>query len=328
MNFSDPGGWPDADALRSARLRIDGRIVRTPVLTSRTLDEKCGCRLFFKAENLQRVGAFKARGAANAVLSLPDSDAEAGVVTHSSGNHGAALAWAAASRGVPATIVMPETASRAKVENVRRYGGTIAFCRPTLEDREAVAARILTEAGGVLVHPFDDWRVIEGQATAAMEMLDEIPDLDAIVVPIGGGGLISGTCLAVGHAAPGVRVYGVEPENAAEAAAFINAGQRIEGYRIGPGIADGLMATLSPRTFAVIRERVEGIVTVSDAETIAAMRLVWMVLKSLVEPSAAVVVAALLEGRIPLQGQRVGVILSGGNVDLDRLPWPTQERVS
>lgn len=312
---------PDAEVLRQARARISPELNRTPVLSSRTINGLCGGEVFFKCENMQRVGAFKARGAMNAVLSLSDEEAERGVVTHSSGNHGAALAFAAARRGIPATVVVPNTASRAKIENVKRYGGQVEFCEPTLVDREAVASRMLESTGGVLVHPYDDFRVVAGQGTAAMEFIEEVDGLDMLVTPVGGGGLISGTCLAARIFGYGIQVYGVEPEAADEAARSLQAGHLTA---LGPDpetIADGLLANVSERTFGIIRDHVAGIVTVSDTETIHAMRLVWMVLKTLIEPSAAVAVAALLEGRIDVRNKRVGLIISGGNVDLDHLPW-------
>jgi threonine dehydratase len=312
---------PDAEVLRRTRARISPELNRTPVLSSRTINGLCGGEVFFKCENMQRVGAFKARGAMNAVLSLADEEAGRGVVTHSSGNHGAALAFAAARRGIPATVVVPNTASRAKIENVKRYGGQVEFCKPTLVDREEVANRLLEATGGVLVHPYDDFRVIAGQGTAAMEFIEEVDELDMLVAPVGGGGLISGTCLAAKIFGRGIQVYGVEPEAANEAARSLQAGHLTV---LGPDpetIADGLLANVSGKTFAIIRDHVAGIVTVSDAETIRAMRLIWMVLKTLIEPSAAVAVAALLERRIDVRNKRVGLIISGGNVDLDHLPW-------
>jgi threonine dehydratase len=312
---------PDAEVLRRARVRTSPLLNRTPVLSSRTINGLCGGEIFFKCENMQRVGAFKARGALNAVLSLSDEEAGRGVVTHSSGNHGAALAFAASCRSIPATVVVPNTASRAKIENVKRYGGRIEFCEPTLEDREKVANRLLERTGGVLVHPYDDFRVVAGQGTATMEFVEEVDELDMLVTPVGGGGLISGTCLAAKAFGRGIRVYGVEPEAADEAARSLQA-----GHLTAPGpdpatVADGLLARVSKRTFGIIRDHVAGIVTVSDPETIRAMRLVWMVLKTLIEPSAAVAVAALLEGRIDVRNKRVGVVISGGNLDLDHLPW-------
>jgi threonine dehydratase len=321
VNPSETGTIPDAEALGQARERISPELIRTPVLSSRTINALCGGEVYFKCENMQRVGAFKARGAMNAVLSLSDEEAGRGVVTHSSGNHGAALAFAAARRGIPATVVVPETASQTKIENVRRYGGQVEFCKPTLADREKVASRLLESTGGVLIHPYDDFRVIAGQGTAAMEFIEEVDKLDLLVTPIGGGGLISGTCLAAKAFGRGIEVYGVEPEEADEAARSLLAGQLTA---LGPApatIADGLLANVSERTFGIIRDHVGGIATVSDLETIRAMRFVWMVLKTIIEPSAAVAVAALLEGRIDVRNKRAGVILSGGNVDLDHLPW-------
>jgi threonine dehydratase len=315
------GTVPNTEVLRQARARISPELKRTPVLSSRTINRLCGGEVFFKCENMQRVGAFKARGALNAVLSLSEKEALRGVVTHSSGNHGAALAYAASLRDITATIVVPNTASQTKVENVKRYGGQVEFCEPTLEDREKVSNQLLESTGGVLIHPFDDFRVVAGQATAAMEFIEEVEGLELLVTPIGGGGLISGTCLAAKYFGRGIAVHGVEPEGADEAARSFQAG-RLTTFESNPvTIADGLLAHVSELTFGVIRDHVEGIAAVSDAETIHAMRLVWMVLKIVIEPSAAVAVAALLEGRIDVRNKRVGLIISGGNVDPDHLPW-------
>jgi threonine dehydratase len=318
---SETGTIPNAEALRQARERITPELNRTPVLSSRTINAMCGGEIYFKCENMQQVGAFKARGAINAVFSLSDEEAVRGVVTHSSGNHGAALAFAAARRGISATVVVPETASQTKIENIKRYGGRVEFCGPTLADREKVAGRLLESTGGVLIHPYDDCRIIAGQSTAAMEFIEQVDELDLLVTPVGGGGLISGTCLAVKESGRGIEIYGVEPDAADEAARSLLVGHLTTLGSNPKTIADGLLANVSERTFGIIRDHVAGIVTVSDAETIRAMRFVWMVLKTVIEPSAAVAVAALLEGRIEVRNKRVGVILSGGNVDLDHLPW-------
>ncbi len=308
-----------ADVL-DARRRIAPYVRRTPVLTSTLLDRAVGAQLFFKCENLQHVGAFKARGATNAVMALPDDVARRGVVTHSSGNHGAALAFAAALRGIPAWIVMPENAPAAKQANVRSHGGTIRFCAPNLAARESTCADVQRETGATLVHPFDDNQVIAGQGTAALELLDEVPDLDAVVAPCGGGGLLSGTAIAVRGTRPGARVYGAEPRGADDAQRSLQAG-RVLPQEDPRTIADGLRTSLAERTFAVLSRDVEAIATASEEAIIAAMRQSWEALRVIVEPSSSVPLACLVEGTLELAGKRVGIILTGGNVDLDRLPW-------
>jgi len=350
MNFRVPASipsLPDLAAIREAARRIAPHVHRTPVVTSRTLDRMTGARLWFKCENLQRAGAFKIRGAANAVLSLSDEEAARGVVTHSSGNHGAALALAASLRGIPAWVVMPEDAPRVKRAAVEGYGATVVPCEPTAAAREEAAARVREETGAAMVHPYDDERVIAGQGTAALELLEQVaaaeapgwrmgdggtdgagPPLDLVVVPVGGGGLAAGTAIAVAGAAPGVRVAGAEPAAADDAARSLAAGRRIPNP---PGrvetLADGLKASLSERTFRALADGLSAIATVDEEAIAEAARTVWERMKLVVEPSAAVPVAALLAGALPLPERadggpaRVGVILSGGNADLDRLPW-------
>ena len=324
---------PDAAAVRAAAARIAPWVRRTPVLASASLDAAAGGRIHFKCEPFQRTGSFKFRGASNAVLSLSEEEARRGVVTHSSGNHGAALALAARLRGIPAWVVMPEGAPAVKRAAVEGYGARVVLCAPNAEARAETAARLEREIGAVLVHPYDDPRVIAGQGSAALELLEEIPDLDLVVAPVGGGGLLSGTAIAAGAtagaggpggAAAAVEVLGAEPAAADDAARSLAAG-RIEP--VSPvtaerpaTIADGLRSGLCPRTFAVIHARVARIVTVPEAAIAAAMRTVWERLKVVIEPSAAVAAAAVL-GTGLAAGRRVGVILSGGNVDLDRLPW-------
>lgn len=312
---------PALSDVRAAATRIAPWVARTPVLRSRTLDGLAGATLFFKCENFQRIGAFKARGAHNAVLSLQADLLPRGVVTHSSGNHAAALALAARNVGTRAYIAMPRGAPKAKVASVERLGGEIVFCEPTLPAREACCAEIQARTGATLVHPYDDWRVIVGQGTAALELIEEVPGLDAVVTPVGGGGLLAGT--AIVGAASGVEVYGAEPAAADDAYRSFTTGTR-QPLLKADTIADGLRASLGERPFAVIREHVRGITTVSEDEIVAAMRLVWEVMKIIIEPSSAVPVAALLGDRSPLAGKRVGVILTGGNVDLDALPWARQ----
>jgi threonine dehydratase len=318
MSTDTPGlTW---DLIQQARARIAGRVHRTPVMTSETLDSLSSARLYFKCENLQKCGAFKARGATNAVLSLSDAEARNGVATHSSGNHAAALARAAGLRGVPAYIVMPDNAPRAKQAAVSRYGGKIIFCEPTLQARENTAQRIVAETGATLVHPYDDLRVMAGQATTAVELLEEVPDLDIILCPVGGGGHLSGVCVAAKILKPQVRVIGVEPEGADDASRSFRSGQ-IEPMLNPRTIADGLRSSLGAKPFAEIRRYVDDIVTVSEETIIAGMRQIWEVMKIIVEPSGAVPYAAVIAGRLPGHSQKIGIILSGGNLDLDSYPW-------
>jgi threonine dehydratase len=316
---------PDLAAIRAAHERIGAHIRRTPVLASGALDAIVGARMAFKCESLQEVGAFKAGGACNAVLSLSGADAARGVVTHSSGNHGAALAWAAARRGIPAWIVMPSSAPAVKQEAVRSYGGAIRFCEPTVAAREATCAAVQAETGAVLVHPYNDWQVIAGQGTAALELLEDAPGLDALIVSVGGGGLLSGTAIAAKGLEASLRVYGAEPAGADDAARSLRAG-RIVPQTDPRTICDGLRSSLGEKTFGVIRARVDGIATASEEAIVRAMRLVWEKLKVVIEPSAAVPLACLLERQLPVERLRVGIILSGGNVDLERLPWQRAEK--
>jgi threonine dehydratase/serine racemase len=312
----------DLSAIREAAARIAGRAHRTPVATCATLDRLAGRRLFFKCEHLQKVGAFKFRGALNAVLKLPEDVARRGVVTHSSGNHAQALALAARLRGIAAHIVMPRTAQEVKQRAVVDYGGRIVLCEPTLAAREATTAAVQTETGATLIHPYNHPDVIAGQGTVALELLEQVPDLDAVITPVGGGGLLSGVCLAARVLRPTVRVLGAEPAGADDAARSLGGGQLVP--QTGPNtIADGLLTSLGELTWPVIRDHVEAIVTVTEEEIVRAMRLAWERAKLLIEPSAAVAVAAVLtESFRATPGlERVGVVLSGGNVNLDRLPW-------
>jgi threonine dehydratase len=311
---------PTLADIRTAAGRIAPYAHRTPVLTSTALDERLGAQIFLKCENFQKVGAFKFRGAANAVFSLSAGAAVRGVATHSSGNHAQALALAARLRGIPAFIVMPDNAPAVKKAAVAGYGGRITYCEPTLKARETTLERVVQETGAEVVHPYNDDRVIAGQGTAALELLENVPGLDAVLAPVGGGGLLSGTAIAATSLQPGIRVIAAEPEGADDACRSFRAGQIIPS--VAPKtVADGLLTSLGDRTFPVIRERVEDIVTVSEAAIIAAMKFVWERAKLVIEPSSAVPVAALWEKKIDLGGLRVGIILSGGNVDLDRLPW-------
>ncbi len=310
----------DLATIRDAYARIAAYVQRTPVLRSHSLDEAAGATLYFKCENLQKVAAFKARGACNAVLSLDDVDAARGVVTHSSGNHGAALAWAATRSGIPSWIVMPSNSARVKQQAVSGFGGTVRLCEATLPAREQMCARVLAETGATLIHPYDNWQVIAGQGTAALELLTEAPELDAVIAPLGGGGLLSGTTIAAKGLKPRIKVYGAEPAGADDGARSLAAGHIIA--QTDPRtIADGLRSSLGDRTFAVLSTLADGVGTVSEEAIVAAMRLTWEKLKVLIEPSAAVPLGALLERKLPVAGMRVGIILSGGNVDLDHLPW-------
>ena len=307
-------------AIREAAARLAGVAHRTPVATCATLDRMAGRSLFFKCEHLQRVGAFKFRGAYHAVARLDDTVARRGVATHSSGNHGQALALAARLRGVPAHVVMPEDVAAVKRRAVEGYGARVVSCAATLAAREEAAARLVAETGATSVHPYDHPDVIAGQGTAALELLEQAGPLDAIVVPIGGGGLLAGTAIAAGSVQPGIRIFAAEPEGADEAARSKRAGVRLvqEAART---IADGLRASVGERTWPVLRDRVEDVVVVSEDEIRAALRLAWERAKLLIEPSAAVALAAVLGARFrALDGMtRVGVVLTGGNVDLDRI---------
>ena len=322
---ASPDRLPTRDDLDAAFARVAKRAHRTPVLTSTTLDQRIGASVYWKCENLQKIGAFKFRGATNAVGLLGDDALERGVATHSSGNHAQALAMAARDRGTRATIVMPENAPAVKVAAVRGYGAEVVLCRPTAADREQTLQSVLDRDGSVLVHPFDDWGIVCGQATAARELLEDAGPLDVLVAPVGGGGLLSGTALTAHHLAPTTRVWGAEPRAADDAKRSLDAGS-VQPANDPDTLADGLRTSLSERTFAVIRRHVEDIALVGEDEIVAAMHLVWERMKIVIEPSSAVPVAALLAGRIDVRGQRVGVILSGGNIDLARLPWQTAER--
>jgi threonine dehydratase len=310
--------------IREAHARIRDKINRTPVMTSQTLDGLAGGALFFKCENFQKVGAFKARGATNAVFLLAEDEARRGVATHSSGNHAAALARAAKLRGIPAHIVMPTNVPRSKEASVRRYGGKITRCEPTIQAREAAVANVIAETGAQLVHPYNDLRVMAGQGTATLELLEDAPDLDLILCPVGGGGLLSGTATAAKNLKPGIRVIAVEPAGADDASRSFKAG-KIMPVVNPTTIADGLRGQLGEKPFGEIQRYVDDIVTVSEGAIVQAMRTLWEVMKIIVEPSAAVPYAALLEHKLDVTGKRVGIILTGGNLDLDDLPWASSQ---
>jgi threonine dehydratase/serine racemase len=312
----------DLRAVRDAARRIAPHAHRTPVLASRAIDAIAGRTLFFKCESFQKVGAFKFRGACNAVMRLTDEQAARGVVTHSSGNHAQALALAARTRGIAAHIVMPENAVAVKRRAAEGYGATVYPCAANLAARETTAAEVLARTGGTLIPPFDHPDVIAGQGTAALELLEDVPDLDAVIAPVGGGGLMSGTCIAARGVSATVRLFGAEPAGADDAARSLSAGRLIP--QEGPDtICDGLLTSLGELTWPIIRDHVEAIVTADDGAIVAAMRLVGERMKIIIEPSAAVVLAAVLSEAFDPERSldRIGLIVSGGNVDLDHLPW-------
>jgi len=313
-----PGTPLSLDDLRAAAARIAPLARRTDVLTSRQLDDWLGCSAFVKCENFQRTGAFKFRGACNAVFGLTDAEAARGVVTHSSGNHGAALAAAARLRGITAYVVMPENAPPVKRSAVVGYGATVYDCRPTLADRESTASRVIAETGATLIHPYDDLRIVAGQSTCALEFHEQVPGLEVVLTPVGGGGLAAGTALATHYVAPPCRVVLGEPAAVDDAFQSLLAGHIIPAGST-PTIADGLKTSLGACTFPILHEHVERIITVSEAEIIDALRFVWTRLKIVIEPSSAVPVAAVRKDPHPFAGRRIGIIVSGGNVDLDQL---------
>ncbi len=306
--------------IREAARRIAPYIHRTSVLTCSAIDNQAGCRLFFKCENFQKVGAFKMRGATNAVFSLSDDDATKGVATHSSGNHAQALALAARLRGVPAYVVMPTSAPTVKRVAVAGYGAEVIDCEPTLQAREETLNQVVERTGAVFVHPYNNEKIIAGQGTAALELLEECPNLDVVMAPVGGGGLLSGTSLATRAVAPDARIIAAEPRGADDAARSLAAGHIIPSVKPDT-VADGLLTSLGELNFPIIRDHVETIWTVDDAAIIAAMRLIWERMKIIIEPSSAVCLAALLQHKGEMKDLNVGIIISGGNVDLDHLPW-------
>jgi threonine dehydratase len=315
-----PNALPDFAAIEAAAARIAPHAHRTPVLRSRTLDALAGAQLHFKCEQLQRVGAFKFRGACNAVWSLDATEAARGVVTHSSGNHGAALALAAQTRGIPAHVVVPEGAVKAKLAAIEAYGATLHACAPTMVAREQAAAQVQARTGATFVHPFTDPRVIAGQGTAALELIGEAGPLDVLIAPIGGGGLIGGSAIAARALDARIKVYAAEPAGAADAFESLRRGARATDI-VPATICDGLRGTIGEINFTLLRELAIEVLPVADDDTIASMRLLWQRLKQIVEPSSAIALAAVLAHRERFAGLRVGVILSGGNVDLDALPW-------
>jgi threonine dehydratase len=314
------GGDPTFEDVLAAAERIRGHVHRTPVMTSGAIDAISGARLHFKCENLQKVGAFKARGATNAVLLLDDGAAGRGVATHSSGNHAAALAYAARIRGVAANVVMPSSAPSVKKAAVTGYGALITECEPTLEARETTLEDVVEKTGATFIHAYDNPMVIAGQGTASLELITDVPDLDSVIAPIGGGGLMSGTAIAVSSSRPDITIWGSEPAAADDAFRSLRDGTLYPSVKPNT-IADGLLTSLSDRTYRILSERLKGILTVSEETIVRAMRLVWERMKLVVEPSGAVPLAAVLDHPNHFAGQNVGLIVSGGNVNLDRLPW-------
>jgi len=325
-----PSAPPSWETIVAAHARIQPHIHRTPVLTSANLSERAGAQLYFKCDNFQKTGSFKMRGASNTIFSMKDEEISRGIVTVSSGNHGAAVACAAARRGVPAYIVMPKNAPKVKVQAIETYGGKITFCEPRVSARKEMCEKVQAETGAVLVHPYDDDRIIAGQATAAKEFLEDVPDLDAVFAPVSGGGLLSGTCLGSRGLSGSVRIIGCEPAKADDAYRSITSGT-LQSLDATDTIADGLRASLAPRTFAILRRYLDRVLLVSEEEIIATMKLVWERMKIVIEPSSAVALAPLLKpgvvGGLSLpprkdgQPAKLGVIFSGGNVDLAALPW-------
>lgn len=309
--------------IEEAHERIKPHAHRTPVLTSSTFDRRFGASLYFKCENLQKIGAFKIRGGINAVSQLTPEELERGVVTHSSGNHAQAISMAAKILGTRAWIVMPNNAPKVKVAAVRGYGAEIVFCEPGVESREVAADEVIEKTGAVLVHSYNDLRIIAGQGTAAKELFEDVPGLDLVLTPVGGGGLASGTALAAHHFSPGTKVIAAEPAQADDAYRSMARSSIQPAISPPRSIADGLLTQLGDLTFATIRDHVARVVTVEEDEIVAAMRLVWERMKMVIEPSSAVPFAAVMAGKVDVAGLEVGIIVSGGNVDLDHLPWAT-----
>ena len=311
---------PTYNDVETAQERIKPYIHKTPVLRSIYLNKISGAELYFKCENFQKAGAFKARGASNAVFGLSNEVALKGVVTHSSGNHGLSLAYAAGRKGIPVTVVMPHTAPEPKKDAVRDYGGTIVECEPSSTSREETSARVVAESGADFVHPYNDPRVISGQATCSLELLEQTGGLDAVIAPIGGGGMISGSCLAMSNVAPEIKIFAAEPKNADDAYRSFKA-----GYIIADDapvtVADGLKVPLKDLTWHFVSKYVEDILIATEQEIIDAMKLIWQRMKIVIEPSSAVPLATILKNKNIFTGKRVGVIITGGNVDLDKLPW-------
>lgn len=312
--------------VQAAAQRIAAGAVRTPLMTCGDLDRRIGGQVFLKCENLQRVGAFKYRGACNAVAMLDGPALRRGVATHSSGNHAAALARVGRERGIAVTVVMPKDAPAVKRAAVAGYGARIVECEPTMAARQAALAAVVAETGAEVIHPYEDYRVMAGQGTAALELMSDVPDLDLLLAPVGGGGLMSGTAVVARHLRPRIKLYGVEPSGADDALRSLRAGV-VTPVAHPDTIADGLRATVGANTLPILKRTLDDIVTVDDEAIVRAMRYLWERVKIVVEPSGAVPLAALLEGKVACTGRRIGVIVSGGNVDLDALPWAAQQEI-
>lgn len=312
---------PTFSDIQQAHQKIKQRVHRTPVLTNRQVDERTGCRVYFKCENFQRVGAFKFRGASNAIFSLSEEESKNGVATHSSGNHAQAVALAAQMKNIPAFIVMPENSPEVKKRAVAGYGAEITFCEPTQQARESTLEKVVDNTGATFIHPYNDPRIIAGQGTSGLELLEDYPDLDIILVPVGGGGLASGTAIAATGFNPDVKVIGCEPEIADDAYLSLKTGE-LQPSKNTQTVADGLRTGLGELTFACLQEHLHSIVTVSEEEIISAMRYIWERMNIIIEASCAVPVAALFNDKIEnASGKNIGIIITGGNVDLDHLPW-------
>ncbi|MFT5217918.1 MAG: threonine dehydratase [Planctomycetota bacterium] len=320
MNEATDFYIPTFEDVLQARERIKPYIHRTPVLTSTFFNQLTGAELFFKCENFQKAGAFKVRGASNAVFGLSEEQAQKGVATHSSGNHALSLSYAAGRRGIPVSVVMPKTAPEAKKAAVRGYGGEVFECEPSTTAREAMLEELVAGTGADFVHPYNDHRVIAGQATCSLELHEDVGELDAIVAPIGGGGMISGTCLSLSNVSPQTDIYAAEPKNADDAYRSFQAGEIIEDDA-PQTIADGLKVSLRPRTWYFVSNYVKDVMLATEDEIIDAMYLIWQRMKIVVEPSSAVALAAIINNKQQFSGKRIGVILTGGNVDLKKLPW-------
>lgn len=311
---------PSKSDIERAHERIKPHIHQAPVLTSTAINDQIGGEVFFKCENFQKVGAFKMRGAANAVFSTPDEERSNGFACHSSGNHGQAVALASKNAGVSAYIVMPDNSNPIKVQAVKGYGAEVVLCKPGDQSRQSTCDEIIAKTGANFVHPFDDYRIIAGQATASKELLEEVPDLDFLACPIGGGGLCAGTALSASYFSNGAKVIGSEPENVNDAYLSFQKGE-IDCGDPRPTLADGLRTCVGQKTFAIIKEKVSDVQTVTEEQMIQAMKLVWERMKILIEPSCAVPLAAILANKDVYAGKRTGVILTGGNVDLSQLPF-------
>ncbi|MFH2140898.1 MAG: pyridoxal-phosphate dependent enzyme [Bacteroidota bacterium] len=311
---------PEFQDIKNAHLRIEEYIHNTPVLSSKSINKIAGAEIFFKCENFQKVGAFKFRGATNAVLSLSEEEAKNGVATHSSGNHAAALSLAAKNRGIPAYIVMPKNAPIIKKKAVEEYGGIISFCKPTLQAREEGLEKIVAQTGAEFIHPYNDSRIITGQGTVAKELLEQCPFLEIIIAPVGGGGLLSGTAISSKHIKPGIKVIAAEPEKANDAFKSFYSGKLFPSEN-PKTICDGLLTSLSDLTFSIILNKVDEIITVKEESIIMAMRLIWERMKIIIEPSSAVCLAVIIENPYKFLDKKIGIIISGGNVDLQKLPF-------